>query len=292
MPLRGRDDHGQHPLHEQPRRDRLRAELVAAAVAACGGIETKKPGQAAGGLRSAAHGAGILLSERIAPVDLTLVAASTMGDRLLRGNWPIAARLTTRHAICCSRRKCWSRWRPASRPHWNLPATVPLSRDGASIVGGECRELELPLLANRGRPRTNSSRIGGLRKHFGLPVAEGSRAAAVRHDPDACRRSSTSWAYGRIHAARWTTAVFPPQRKPPALGGLDDTTIEALLRVPIDAAQAEGFVRLPHAMSGATDMDNQPTAVFAHWPGRASCWYEDMRRESTATRPCWARSAR
>ena len=33
--------------------------------------------------------------------------------------------------------------------------------------------------------------------------------------------------------------------------GLDDTTIEALLRVPIDAARAEGFVRLPHIISGA-----------------------------------------
>jgi alpha-mannosidase len=25
-------------------------------------------------------------------------------------------------------------------------------------------------------------------------------------------------------------------------------------------------------------MDNQPTAVFAHWPGRTSCWYEDVQR--------------
>ena len=48
--------------------------------------------------------------------------------------------------------------------------------------------------------------------------------------------------------------------------------------MPIDAAKAEGFVRLPHAISGAADMDNQPTAVLAHWPGRTSCWYEDLKR--------------
>ncbi len=83
---------------------------------------------------------------------------------------------------------------------------------------------------------------------------------------------------GAVHATlddgRFPTAGASRQR----WEGLDGTTIEAVLRVPIDAAKADGFVRLPQALSGATDMDNQPTAIFAHWPGRTSCWHEDIRR--------------
>ena len=60
--------------------------------------------------------------------------------------------------------------------------------------------------------------------------------------------------------------------------GIDGTTVEALFRVPVDASRAEGFLRLPHALSGAADMDNQPTVIFAHWPGNTSPWYEDIHR--------------
>ena len=60
--------------------------------------------------------------------------------------------------------------------------------------------------------------------------------------------------------------------------GIDGTTVEALLRVPVDASRAEGFLRLPHALSGVADMDNQPTVIFAHWPGNTSPWYEDIHR--------------
>ena len=48
--------------------------------------------------------------------------------------------------------------------------------------------------------------------------------------------------------------------------------------MPVDASRAEGFLRLPHALSGAADMDNQPTVIFAHWPGNTSPWYEDIHR--------------
>ncbi len=60
--------------------------------------------------------------------------------------------------------------------------------------------------------------------------------------------------------------------------GIDGTTVEALFRVPVDASRAEGFLRLPHALSGVADMDNQPTVIFAHWPGNTSPWYEDIHR--------------
>ena len=60
--------------------------------------------------------------------------------------------------------------------------------------------------------------------------------------------------------------------------GIDGTTVEAILRVPVDGSRSEGFLRMPHALSGVADMDNQPTVIFAHWPGQTSPWYEDVRR--------------
>ena len=41
---------------------------------------------------------------------------------------------------------------------------------------------------------------------------------------------------------------------------------------------AECFLRMPQALSGVADMDNQPTVNFAHWPGNTSPWYEDIHR--------------
>ncbi len=60
--------------------------------------------------------------------------------------------------------------------------------------------------------------------------------------------------------------------------GIDGTTVEAVLRVPVDATRGEGFLRLPHGLSGTADMDNQPTVLIAHWPGLTSPWYEDIHR--------------
>ncbi len=253
-------------------------ELVAAAVAACGGEgpggidEARARLQAAFDLLHTAR--EYYYSAESHLLDLTLVAGSTIGQSL----------------------RTQLSGRAADDPPCNLllsadvlqqmaarePATLELLREAvqngaASIIGGEYEELELPLLP-----------IEAIRGQIAQGLAIYEKLLAARPKVFGRRRFGMTPVLpqildhlgftGAVHATlddgRFPTAGASRQR----WEGLDGTTIEAVLRVPIDAAKADGFVRLPQALSGASDMDNQPTAIFAHWPGRTSCWHEDIRR--------------
>ena len=162
------------------------------------------------------------------------------------------------------------------------PATLELLRQAvqngeASIIGGEYQELELPLLPVEAVREQLVQGLAIYEKHLAArPTIFGRwRFGMTPVLPQILDHLGFT---GAVHATlddgRFPTAGASRQR----WEGLDGTTIEARLRVPIDAGKADGFVRLPQALSGATDMDNQPTAIFAHWPGRTSCWHEDIRR--------------
>ncbi|NLF06565.1 MAG: hypothetical protein GX594_01100, partial [Pirellulaceae bacterium] len=60
--------------------------------------------------------------------------------------------------------------------------------------------------------------------------------------------------------------------------GFDSTHIDALCRVPMDAGRASSFLQLADKLADAMNIDQTPTLVFAHWPGGASRWYDDLRR--------------
>jgi alpha-mannosidase len=249
-------------------------ELVAAAVAACGGEgdEARARLQAAFDLLHTAR--EYYYSAESHLLDLTLVAETTIGQSL-------RAELSGRAADdppCNLLLSAEVLEQMAARE----PATLELLRQAmqqksASIIGGEYRELELPLLP-----------IEAVRGQLVQGMAIYEQHLAARPKVFARRRFGMTPLLpqildhlgftGAVHATlddgRFPTASASRQR----WEGLDGTTVESLLRVPIDAAKADGFVRLPHALSGATDMDNQPTAIFAHWPGRTSCWHEDIRR--------------
>jgi hypothetical protein len=47
---------------------------------------------------------------------------------------------------------------------------------------------------------------------------------------------------------------------------------------PLDAGKAETFLNLPEKLGESMDLDHVATVSFAHWPGQASEWYEDLRR--------------
>ena len=252
----------------------LERELVAAAVAACGGEhdEARARLQAAFDLLHTAR--EYYYSAESHLLDLTLVVGSTIGQSLRTqlsnraGDDPPCNLLLSAEVL----------EQMAARE----PATLELLRQAvqqgaASIIGGECNELELPLLP-----------IEAVRGQLVQGLAIYEKHLAARPKVFARRRFGMTPVLpqilehlgftGAVHATlddgRFPTASASRQR----WEGLDGTTIEAVLRVPIDAAKADGFVRLPQALSGASDMDNQPTAIFAHWPGRTSCWHEDIRR--------------
>ncbi len=60
--------------------------------------------------------------------------------------------------------------------------------------------------------------------------------------------------------------------------GIDGATVEAIGSVPIDAGGTGSFLRLAETLGSAMNLDHTATVVLAHWPGRASPWYDDLRR--------------
>jgi len=60
--------------------------------------------------------------------------------------------------------------------------------------------------------------------------------------------------------------------------GCDGTTIDALSGPPLDAGNAASFLRLARHMGESMDHDFVATVCLAHWPGRASPWYKDLKR--------------
>ncbi len=60
--------------------------------------------------------------------------------------------------------------------------------------------------------------------------------------------------------------------------GLDGTSIGAFARAPLDAAAAATFLSLPQQMGESMDHDHVAAICFAHWPGHASPWYDDVLR--------------
>ena len=249
-------------------------ELVAAAEAACGG-----DAEAARARLQAAFDLLHTAREYSYPsesylLDLALVAGSTIGASLREQLGRVAKDDPPCNLLLSGK----VLEQMAAREPATLEALHCSLRDErAFVTGGEYDELELPLLP-----------IEAVRDQIVKGLAVFEKYLAARPTIFARRRFGmtpllphildslgfTGVMHATLDDGRFPTGGASRQR----WEGLDDTTIEALLRVPIDAARAEGFVRLPHIISGAADMDNQPTAILAHWPGRTSCWYEDVRR--------------
>jgi alpha-mannosidase len=250
-------------------------ELVAAAMAACGGDsdEARAKLQAAYDLLHTAREYYYPSESHL--LDLTLVASTTLGAALraqLTGSRPAD------NAPCNLLLSAQVLQEMAARE----PATLEtlrraLQQGAASIVGGEYCELELPLLGPE-------AIRGQLEK--GLAIYQ--EHLDVRPNVFGRRRFGMTPILPQIlDHLRFTGAVHATldDGRFPVGGtsrlrweGIDGTTIEALFRVPMDGSRAESFLRMPHALSGAADMDNQPTVTFAHWPGNTSSWYEDIHR--------------
>ncbi len=203
-------------------------------------------------------------------LDLTLVAPSTLGPALqaelssgLPRNLLVAAEVVEEMA----RRE---------------PATLEalkqaLANQRAALVGGEYGESRLPLLdveaieqqLCRGRVTyekhlQHHPTIFG-RRQFGLtPVL-----------PQILERHGFA---GALHFTLDDGRFPTGNQSRIQWEGIDGTSIEAIGSLPIDAGRAESFLRIAEKLGDAMNLDHTATVMFAHWPGRSSCWYEDVRR--------------
>jgi alpha-mannosidase len=65
--------------------------------------------------------------------------------------------------------------------------------------------------------------------------------------------------------------------------GPDTTTIDAIVRYPIDASSFLGFFELADQLNNSTNHDSVPTSVFALFPGQKSVWLDTLRRMTRFT---------
>ena len=164
-----------------------------------------------------------------------------------------------------------------SQPETLAQLKEAIENERATIIGGEFSELNLPLLPpeailaqfKRGldsyerhlgcRPKIFCRRRFGLSPMLPQILAKLGFDGAFHFTLDDGR-----FPHGNQSKIRWE--------------GLGAASIDALVRLPIDAANSRCFMSLPEKLGDVMDLDHASTAVFAHWPGGAQRWYHDLRR--------------
>jgi alpha-mannosidase len=203
-------------------------------------------------------------------LDLTLVAASTLGQAL---------RDELAHGLPCNLLASGEVIEEmARREPESLAALKRALADGsASMIGGERTESSLPLLDPEAIAQHLSRGLAVYqellqqrpaifgRRHFGLTPTL----------PQVLRRLGFAAA---VHCTLDDGRFPTSDQSLVSWEGLDGTAIESLGCVPIDTSRAELFLSLPKKLADSMSLDRTATVMFAHWPGRSSCWYNDLRR--------------
>jgi alpha-mannosidase len=248
----------------------LESHLVAAAKQAVGG----RPEAARGHLQSAfdlLHSA----REYFFPVephllDLTLVASTTLGPALrgeLAAGTPVNLLLSGEVLDEMARRE---------------PASLRALRDALSggrvaLLGGHYRERELTLQPPEAILDDLRAGLAASQRHLGCrPLVFGRRRFGLA--PVLPQILEKCGFLGALHATlddgRFPTGDAARIR----WEGADGTTLEALQRIPDDAARSQTFLALPERLGSAAGLEQSPTIVLAHWPGQTAPWYHDLRR--------------
>ncbi len=203
-------------------------------------------------------------------MDLTLVAPTTIGESLRR-------ELSSGRAL-----NILISGGVVEEMASREPVTLAALRQGleagqVTLVGGEYEELELPLL-------TPEDILGNLTR--GLACYE--RRLGRRPTIFGRRRFGlTPLLPAILHQLGFTGALhftlddgrFPVGTQGRfSWEGFDGTRIESLGRIPFEVARADRFLRLSERLGDSSDTDHGKAAIFAHWPGQSSPWYDDLWR--------------
>jgi len=203
-------------------------------------------------------------------IDLTLTAETTLGPSLVRQlqsevpfNLLLSGRLVERLAT--------------TAPTTFAALQHALDRRTASIVGGDFDERETALLPAEMVRRELVRGLDAYRTHLGrTPEAYGRRLQGLTPLlPGLLSHAGFSGTLGFT----LDEGVFPtPDQAKVRWEGLDSAAVDCLCRVPLDAAKPETFLDLPRKIGESMDRDYVATTVFAHWPGAASPYFDDLRR--------------
>lgn len=203
-------------------------------------------------------------------IDLTLVAPTTIGPALLRdldrpGAKNLLLSASTLQAI------------DRSAPETLAALRAALAADQITVIGGAEDEDELPLLLAEEVARRLAHRLQVYEALLGKrPAVFGRRRAGL-----SAVLPGLIYKFGFQGALHVTLDGGRFPRTQQARGrweGTDATAVEALFRVPLDAARPETFLAYPQHMGGAMDHDYFATLCLAHWPGQGNPWLDDLRR--------------
>jgi len=203
-------------------------------------------------------------------IDLTLTAATTLGESLdgeLRSatatNLLLSADLLRQIA--------------ASHEGTLTALRAALERGSLSLIGGEAEQRELPLL-----PRETV--LAGLKSG----LAEYEQVLGRRPNVFGRRRSGVAASLPQmLHKLAFNGALhftlddgrFPlGSQSKVRWEGDDGTAVDALARLPRDAASSATFLDFARRLGESMDTDHVASVILAHWPGMASPWYDDLRR--------------
>jgi alpha-mannosidase len=162
------------------------------------------------------------------------------------------------------------------------PASLQMLRErlGSSelgLLGGEDQQRRLPLLSLEDVASALQSGMQEFERRLQRrPQVLGRRRFGLSPAlPQILRKSGY---VGALHATLEDGKFPEGTQLKIGWEGSDGTALPAVARVPLDATLAKTFLELPRKLGESMDQDHGATLLFAHWPGQASPFYEDLRR--------------
>ncbi len=203
-------------------------------------------------------------------LDLTLVARSTIGAALRA---ELASPEPTNLLLSAEVLEEMARREPET-----LTALLDALKDGsAAVVGGEFCERPFPLMPPEAILRQLQRGLAVYEKY----LAQRPKCFARRQfglSPRLPQILEKLQFTGALHFTL-DDGSFPVGNQSRVLWqGFGAGAVEAVGRIPLDATQADAFLRFPENLGDWMDLDHAATVVLAHWPGQSSPWYHDLKR--------------
>ena len=203
-------------------------------------------------------------------IDITMVESTTLGESM-RPN--IESATPTNFMI---RGELLEQLAEQS-PETMQAFAAAVSAGTAGLIGGEDVELQLPLLSQE-------SVLGALRRGRSIYEQQlGNRSTVFgrrRFGLTPCLpQSLTKLGFAGAFNVTLDEGRFPQGAQVKTRWeGTDGSAIDAIAKVPLDAAKPETFLGLAQKLGESMDMDHVASICLAHWPGPDNEWLKDLKR--------------
>jgi len=203
-------------------------------------------------------------------IDLTLVTESTAGKSLraeLAKNLPVNLLLSASVV----------EYMAMHEPESLSELRTAIDEGTACLIGGEYDESEIPLLPYEAVVASISKGMDVYQSYLQKrPLVFGRRRFGL--SPTLPQLLKNFEFNGALHATL-DGGRFPEGTQAKTIWeGINGSQIDALAKSPLDASQANTFLRYAIGLNESMDMDHVATVTLAHWPHHASPWYDDLRR--------------